>query len=120
LTYGGGYKRRGTFIEYSKKFIDLLNAYNSEQASLRVTEFTKTVDSIHYYDSIIVVEKRQREKPFSMHSGTDSFLQLNSFQRIPNNKLRFFRKKGLIIHRFIVKLINQILRFFRLPGFIWR
>jgi 23S rRNA U2552 (ribose-2'-O)-methylase RlmE/FtsJ len=28
--YGGGYKSRGTFIEYSKNFIDYLNAWHSK------------------------------------------------------------------------------------------
>ncbi len=70
LTHGGGYKRRGTFIEYSKNFIDYLNAYHSEQRSLRVNRFTQAVDSIHYYDSIIVIEKRHREKPHAERTGT--------------------------------------------------
>jgi 23S rRNA U2552 (ribose-2'-O)-methylase RlmE/FtsJ len=55
LTYGGGHKRRGTFIEYSKNFIDYLNAHHSEQRSLRVSDFTNSVDSIHYYDSIFII-----------------------------------------------------------------
>jgi hypothetical protein len=27
--YGGGYKKSGTFIEYSKNFIDYINAWHS-------------------------------------------------------------------------------------------
>jgi len=69
LKYNGGHKRKGTFVEYSKDFIDHLNAYHSEQSSLPITEFTKSVDSIHYYDSILVLEKRQKEAPFAEMSG---------------------------------------------------
>ena len=29
--FGGGYRRNGTFIEYSKNLIDQLNAFHSEQ-----------------------------------------------------------------------------------------
>ena len=31
MNYGGGYKRRGSFIEYSKNFIDYIHAYHSRQ-----------------------------------------------------------------------------------------
>jgi Methyltransferase domain len=68
---GGGYKMRGTFIEYSKNFIDYIHAWHSVQPGrLSVTEFTKTVHSLHYYDSILVIEKRPIEKPRAMSTGT--------------------------------------------------
>lgn len=71
--WGGGYKKRGTFIEYSKNFIDYINAWHSVKKSrLRVTEFTKSVHSLHYYDSILVIEKRPIEKPFHLQTGTSS------------------------------------------------
>ncbi|HLE17943.1 MAG TPA: class I SAM-dependent methyltransferase [Syntrophales bacterium] len=68
---GGGYKRRGTFIEYSKNFIDYINAWHSVQTSkLSVTDFTKSVHSLHYYDSVLVIEKRPIEKPSHLKTGT--------------------------------------------------
>src|SRR5690606_4759619 len=71
--FGGGYKREGTFIEYSKNFIDQLNAYHSKQRGLKVNKFTKNVDSIHYYDSILVLEKKERRKPYDEETGHPSF-----------------------------------------------
>jgi 23S rRNA U2552 (ribose-2'-O)-methylase RlmE/FtsJ len=69
--FGGGYKRRGTFIEYSKNFIDYLNAWHSRQPRrLAVSDFTRSVTSLHYYDSIVVIEKGPREKPTRMTTGT--------------------------------------------------
>jgi hypothetical protein len=69
--FGGGYKKRGTFIEYGKNFIDYINAWHSTQRSrLSVTEFTKSVHSLHYYDSVLVIEKRTIEKPFHLMTGT--------------------------------------------------
>jgi len=69
--FGGGYKKRGTFIEYSKNFIDYINAWHSIQTSrLSVTEFTRSVYSLHYYNSILVIEKRPIEKPFNVKTGT--------------------------------------------------
>ena len=113
LEYGGGYKRRGTFIEYSKKFIDSINAYHSRQKNLKVDEFTKSVFSIHYYDSILVLEKRPIEKPYHEKTGTPSFV----YEGAPESKFLKIRKK--VTHIFL-KSINQILRFFRVGGFKWK
>lgn len=72
-TYGGGYKRRGTFIEYSKNFIDYIHAWHSSQRTFKINVFTKTVHSIHYYDSVLVIQKRRIEKPYDVKSGSGSF-----------------------------------------------
>jgi 23S rRNA U2552 (ribose-2'-O)-methylase RlmE/FtsJ len=113
LTYGGGHKRRGTFIEYSKNFIDYLNAHHSEQRSLMVSDFTNSVDSIHYYDSILVIEKKKKGKPYHEKTGHVSF-ERKAPEKSP---VVSARKK---ITRNALALINKALRFFRLGGFIWR
>ena len=49
--YQGGFQRRGTFIEYSKNFIDWINAWHSrEPKKLDVSNFTRATHSLHYYD----------------------------------------------------------------------
>ena len=69
--HGGGYKRRGTFIEYSKNFIDYINAWHSVQPDrLSVNEFTRSVYSLHYYDSVLVIEKRPMKEPSLLGTGT--------------------------------------------------
>ncbi len=68
--YGGGYHRRGTFIEYSKEFIDALHAWHSQEPGrLDVTDFTRSVSGLHFYDSILVIEKSPREKPYDVKTG---------------------------------------------------
>lgn len=68
--FGGGYKEPGTFIEYSKNFIDYIHAWHSRQSDLLgITEFTRSVHSLHYYNSILVIEKRPIEKPFHLKTG---------------------------------------------------
>jgi len=62
LSYGGGSNRMGTFIQFTKKLIDKLNAFHSEENSLQVDSFTKSAKSIHYYDSIVVIEKGNNYK----------------------------------------------------------
>ena len=107
--YGGGLKRQGTFIEYSKNFIDQLNAYHSTQESFPVSSFTKSVDSIHYYDSILVIEKKPRPKPQRFETGTTRIPDmeqpiLKGFDNFKARKTRKWKKK-----------MNNVLSFFRLP-----
>lgn len=72
--YGGGYKARRSFIEYSKNFIDQLQAWHSHQRRrLRVSSFTRTVHSLHYYDSVLVIEKRPRVEPTHERRGQARF-----------------------------------------------
>jgi len=103
--YGGGFKRPGTFIEYSKKFVDHLNAYHSKEAALRINGFTRTVDSIHYYDSVVVIEKKRHDQPFIEKSGNMSF-EWRRTSRDLNGRLI---KKAFMG-------INIILGLFKLPG----
>jgi hypothetical protein len=107
LSYGGGYKRRGTFIEYSKNFIDYINAYHSRQRKLKISNFTQSVDSLHYYDSILVIEKRKIEKPANIISGTPSF---------PAASTNYSFSKKITLK--FKKLINLIMRFLGLKN-IW-
>lgn len=107
IQYGGGHKRRGTFIEFSKNFIDRLNAYHSQQRSYKQTDFTKTVDSLHYYDSVLVIEKKKRSAPVDRKTGKESY-ESNYSENDPAYK------------RLPLLFINKILRALRLPGFIWR
>ena len=112
LKWGGGHKRTGTFIEYSKNFIDYLNAFHSEQKNLKVNSFTKSVDSIHYYDSIIVIEKRKVKEPFHEKTG------IMTINRVTNKSK--VQKVTMTLIDSLLTIINKILRFFRLPGFIWK
>jgi len=72
--FGGGTRRRGTFIEYSKNWIDALNAWHTQQPRrLSVSEFTRSVHSVHYYDSIVVLEKRPMVPPTHRRVGEAAF-----------------------------------------------
>lgn len=111
--YGGGHKRNGTFIEYSKNFIDYINAHHSEQRGLKVNEFTRSVNSLHYYDSILVVEKHKMQPPTHMRTGNAT---VQDFDAPPTgiSGLKWKIKKPALT------TINKFLRFFRIGGFMWR
>jgi hypothetical protein len=55
--FGGGLLREGTFIEFAKAKIDELNAPHIRE-DFEVTRFTRTTDSIIFYDSVVVFERR--------------------------------------------------------------
>jgi hypothetical protein len=72
--FGGGYRRNGSFIEYSKNFIDAIHAWHTrEPARLAVSDFTRTVRSVHFYDSVVVVEKGPASAPVHKRVGKASF-----------------------------------------------
>lgn len=68
--FGGGLNRPGTFIEYSKHFIDKLNAWHSREDDFPVSDFTKSTNAIHFYDSMLVIEKKKRDRPYDKKTGS--------------------------------------------------
>ncbi len=52
--FGGGLNNKNSFIEYSKNFIDQLNAYHNGLD----LNFRHQTNAIHFYDSVIVLEKK--------------------------------------------------------------
>ncbi len=70
-TFGGGFRREGTFMETAKGLVDDLHGYHKRgrNENFRVTDYTPYVDSIHFYDSMVVIEKDRREVPETVRSG---------------------------------------------------
>lgn len=64
--YNSGYKKSNTFIEYSKNFIDYIHAWFSQEDSLKINDYTRSMHSLHYYPGILVIEKHQMHEPFDM------------------------------------------------------
>lgn len=64
--FNGGYRASTSFIEYTKNLIDYLHAsWAIEGDDLEVNYFTNTAYSIHYYDGIIVIEKKLKDKRYT-------------------------------------------------------
>lgn len=68
--YGGKYKSSNSFIEYSKNFVDYLNAWLCYDPLLPVNNFTRSVHSIHYYNWMLVIEKRLMDSPVNVLLNT--------------------------------------------------
>jgi len=81
--YGGGYKRSAawlglgkqrTFIEYAKDLVDAMHAWRSRQPKrLSVSDFTKSARSMHFYESMLFIEKGSVSAPAEKKTGTPSF-----------------------------------------------
>jgi 23S rRNA U2552 (ribose-2'-O)-methylase RlmE/FtsJ len=67
--YGGGYKKTGSFIEYSKDLVDVMNAWHSHDDALQVSELTRQMYSLNYYNNIVVIEKKNIEEPCTIKTG---------------------------------------------------
>ncbi len=73
-SFGGSYKDPVNFVEYTKNLIDQLNAWHAvPNSDLTVNEFTRTAYSLHYYDSVLVIEKRAIQRPTARMKGKPSF-----------------------------------------------
>ena len=72
--WGGGVHKRGTFIEYAKQLVDRLHAWHSQQPGrLDVDAFTRSAHSLHFYDSVLVIEKRPMRAPTHERKGAALF-----------------------------------------------
>ena len=68
--WGGGLRRPGTFIEQAKLMIDQMHAFYGPVPGLSPDYVTQTVQGLHFYDSMVVVEKRARQVPQPVYAGT--------------------------------------------------
>ncbi|MBC8105700.1 MAG: class I SAM-dependent methyltransferase [Anaerolineae bacterium] len=75
--YGGGLRNPQSFIELSKQLIDKLNAFWSESEGFGPDRFTIETDGLHFYDSMLVVEKRPHGTPELVTAGTPYFDDLD-------------------------------------------
>ena len=75
--FHGGYKNPNSFIEYSKNLIDCLyDEHIENNRKIKVTDITKNINSITFFDSIVVFEKKYREKPFHTQKGNETIIPL--------------------------------------------
>jgi hypothetical protein len=69
--FGGGYQQKGTFVERSKELVDELNAWHKHPGNEEniVTDYTRNIESIHFYDCIIAIQKGDHPRPQVAHTG---------------------------------------------------
>ena len=91
--WGGGYRKPDTFVEYSKHLIDRLYDWYGIGAGRKPDLITTSAYGIHFYDSMMVIEKRNIEQPFQLVSGKPSF-PLGAIETLLLSE-HYFRKGNL-------------------------
>lgn len=71
--YGGGYRAEGTFIEYAKDLVDQLHAWHRREEPAPVTAYTRQIRGMHFYDSVVVLDKDVVGPPDVQKTGKESF-----------------------------------------------
>jgi SAM-dependent methyltransferase len=69
--YGGGLRRRGTFVEYSKNLCDAINAWYAKSTKLPVTEATRWIKRVSFESSVVMIEKQYMMAPPVLSSGIE-------------------------------------------------
>ena len=68
--FGGGYRQRGTFVEYAKDLIDRMHVWYISDERIDSDEwFARNIRSINFYDGMIVIEKGPKPDPFHIRVG---------------------------------------------------
>jgi cephalosporin hydroxylase len=70
-TFGGGFRKPGTFMEFCKGLVDDLHAYHKRgrNSDFNVTEYTRSIEAIHFYDSMVIMEKAEVVEPELVYTG---------------------------------------------------
>lgn len=74
-TFGGGFRKPGTFMELSKGLVDDLHAHHKRgrDPDFSVTQYTRAIESIHFYDSMVIMEKAEVAEPELVYTGKARF-----------------------------------------------
>lgn len=86
--YNGGYKKQNTFVAFSKNLIDQINAWHARGADkkrLKIDKYTKSIKAIHFYTSLIVLEKDKIIRPHDEKHGKRSDIKFSYLGMKPNN-----------------------------------
>ena len=74
-TFGGGFRKPGTYLENSKGLVDDLHAFHKrgKNPDFQITDYTRSVGSVHFYDCMVLIEKERRTKPEMVYNGVPQF-----------------------------------------------
>lgn len=102
-TYGGGLKRKGTYIEYIKNLVDVMHLwYAGKNTFIKNHKLKTEISAIHIYDSIVVIKKQTRTLPFSSQKGNFTV------GYVDGDKLGFFKNIGHLLFKIKTRLRSHI------------
>ena len=97
FNFGGGMKRKGTYIEYVKNLIDVIHLwYAGKNTYIKNHKLKNQIYAIHVYDSVVVIEKKEIKPPFDKKSGnfTVGYLDEDELSLMGKAKLFLFNIKN--------------------------
>lgn len=71
--YGAGRGHSDSFISWLHGRIDDMHAFHSEVSGFEVNGWTRTLNAVHVYDSVAVLQKAAREQPVHRKTGRPAF-----------------------------------------------
>jgi len=77
-SFGGGLHEPASFVEWTKPRIDDLHSRHHVGIDRKSTWATE-VDGMHWYDSMVVLDKKHRFRPFNEMAGSASYLWADRF-----------------------------------------
>ena len=97
--FGGGMKKKGTYLEYVKNLIDVMHLwYAGKNANIPNKQLKESIYAIHIYNSIVVIEKEKIPKPFDKQIGNFTVGYMEDEKKTI----------GFSIRRFLFKLRHKI------------
>lgn len=76
--YGGGVKKRGTFIEFSKDVADRVNYWHMERPNGPRHWQTDWIESVEFYSSVVAFRKKRMTSPATVEVGGRKALNLDA------------------------------------------
>ena len=76
--FGGGLRKRGTFIEYSKNVIDELNYWHLENPPAQRSWRTDMVEAVEFHSAVVAFRKRPMGRPERIDIGDVKLLDLEA------------------------------------------
>ncbi|MFN3299527.1 MAG: class I SAM-dependent methyltransferase [Sediminibacterium sp.] len=89
--FGGGYKNKNSFVEFSKAIVDSLNGWYSEEKGFGIDKYTTSLKSVSFFDSIVVFEKGLKNVPKDIRIDGNEYSEKNYEAVLKKNK-NFFSK----------------------------
>lgn len=65
--FGGGYRADGSFIEFTKRLVDSMHSWYTDQDDIfPLNPLARQLNAVRFYDSIVVVEKLLKDPPMTI------------------------------------------------------
>ena len=92
--FGGALHGEGSFIEWAKDRVDDLHSRHDTDIDPNSVWATE-LDGVHLHDSVVVLEKKHRFRPFNEVVGSSSYLFAERFSEVIGNELLATRDAAL-------------------------